>query len=575
MQNYMEQREEVVFSNLAKIAENREIISDKCKKDKWRSIPYRTGKYEGHMLVAAESIFPSKIELQLNLQGWYHIYLCMINMRSNNYTYVKLSDDLCYTGLEGAKRGNPYNWCTTEYVEEIYWKSADLTDQKIILDKSDSCDLAVAGLVWIRCVPMNEDEVNDYCKEKVKNRCIQVHFDEDSYAKDKFETEEDYLIKLYALKDSNAEFCSMEISFDYDRKENDYTIPLLNFEKRWNEGDYAFAERQEIILKKFIEYAHNNGIGFYASNRMEVGNFDIPYNRPNWSKKFVDENPQYYCKNRDGSVTAICSYAYEEVQEYVIRNLCEMFELGFDGVSLIYHRGMHIGFEEPVIERFKELYPDISPYTLPVSDYRLHSIWCSFMNDFMRKLRSRIKGKINVITDYSLQSAKNFGLDVEYWAKNGLVDIVSQADMETYEDLSGCMKENDLNIIDMEKYSNQLINRPIIRRKWGTDIEKVCRHIPEYQNLSKNYGVEVYHILPWVHSIPYTDYDAIVKRMLETGANKFLSWNTNHLVWDLPQWHVVSHIGNKRDNSIQLSRYHRVLELAGKDISHFNPNWRG
>ena len=577
----MKMREEKLFTDLPQIVEDQEGITDKCENNKWRKISYRTGLYQGQMLVAAESILPDKVTFQINLQGWYHIYLCFINMRSSNYTYVKLSDDLCYTGIEAAHKGNPYVWCTTEYVEEVYWKSADLTNQKIIMDKPDSCDPAVSGLVWIRCVPLTEAEIENYCVKKENNRCMQVHFDEDSYAKDKFETEDDYLIKLYALKDSNAEFCSMEISFDYDRKENDHSIPLLDFEKRWMEGDYAFDKKQEAVLKRFIEFAHQNNIGFYASNRMEVGNFHVPYNRPNWNKNFVDENPQYYCRNRDNSVANVCSYAYEEVQEYVISNLCKMLQLGFDGVSLFYHRGMHIGFEEPVIHKFKELYPNIDPHVLPVTDSRLHDVWCQFMNDFHVKLRLRIDEtmqrhiKINVITDYSLQSSKNFGLDVEYWVKNGLVDCVSQADMETYEDLSGCMSDENPQEIDMGKYHEQIVNRPIINRRWGTDVDKVCRHIPEYQKLSELYGVEVYHVLPWVRSVSYMEYDDIVEKMKKAGAKKFLSWNTNHQMWELPAWYIVSHIGNERDNSITLSKYHRVLELAGSDISHFNPNWRG
>ena len=75
----MELREEQIFTDLTQIAENQELISDKCEMNKWRKISYRTGMYGGQMLVAAESIFPEKVTFQLNLQGWYHIYLCFIN----------------------------------------------------------------------------------------------------------------------------------------------------------------------------------------------------------------------------------------------------------------------------------------------------------------------------------------------------------------------------------------------------------------------------------------------------------------------------------------------------------------
>ena len=40
---------------------------------------------------------------------------------------------------------------------------------------------------------------------------------------------------------------------------------------------------------------------------------------------------------------------------------------GFDGVSLIYHRGTHIGFEQPVLDRFHALYPNIDPQRLGVA----------------------------------------------------------------------------------------------------------------------------------------------------------------------------------------------------------------
>ena len=574
-------REEKYFTDLTQIAENQEVISDKGEMSKWRKMSYRVGRHRGQMLIAAESIIPDKVSFQINLKGWYHIYLCFIRMRTENSTYVKLSDDLCYTGIQAARIGNPRNWCTTEYVEEIYWKSAELTNQKIIMAKPDSCVPSVSGLVWIRCVPMTEEEIEKYKFPKEKKRCVQMHIDVDWYYQDTFETDDDYLIKLYALRDSNVDFCSMEISFDYDRKKNDASIPLLNYDKKVMDRDYTFDKKKDMLYKKYVKFARENNIKLYAANRMEVGNFTLPISRPTWNKNFVDENPQYYCKNRDGSVVAVCSYAYDEVQEYVISNLCKMLEFGFDGVSLFYHRGIHIGFEEPVIKRFQEKYPNIDPYILPVDDARLHNIWCDFMNEFMQKLRHRIDKKmqhptkINVIVDYSLKTSKNLGLDVEHWVRNGLVDSVSQADMETYEDLSGCMSDENPQVIDMMKYQEQLLERPIIRRRFATDVEKVCRHIPEYQNLSETYGVEVYHVLPWVHSVGYMQYDAIVEQMKKAGAKKFLSWNTNHLVWDLPEWYVVSNIGNERDHTITLSKYHRVMELDGSDISHFNPNWLG
>jgi hypothetical protein len=150
---------------------------------------------------------------------------------------------------------------------------------------------------------------------------------------------------------------------------------------------------------------------------------------------------------RNGATLKVCSYAYDEVQDYMVSQLVGFMDYGFDGVSLIFHRGAHIGFEEPVIRRFAELYPDVDPFVLPAADERLNGVWSDFMTTFMRKLRNALDAasdrhlKINVITDYTPATSKLFGLDVERWAKEHLIDQVLQTIMETFEDLDGCLNQ--------------------------------------------------------------------------------------------------------------------------------------
>ena len=95
---------------------------------------YATGKYSGEMLVTTEAGLPEDISVDLTLEGIYQIYICVPRLRVTNYLNVKLSDDLCFTGLTASDKA-PKNWMTEEYVEEIYWKTADLTGQKIIFRK--------------------------------------------------------------------------------------------------------------------------------------------------------------------------------------------------------------------------------------------------------------------------------------------------------------------------------------------------------------------------------------------------------------------------------------------------------
>ena len=557
-------------------------ISDICEIDKWRKINYETKLGKGTMLLAAQGSSPSSVEFDINLKGWHRIYISMIKLRSDSYTHIKLTDDLWYSGVRPSSAFPPAKWCVSEYIEEIYWKSADLTNQKIIMAKPGmTFGDFTSGLVWIRCVEMTESEINEHLNNLHKIPCVQTHFDEDLYSDEIYENEYDYLMKPAMMINSNADFCSYEYSFDYDRCDKTSYLPILNTDKGWRKGDYIFEEKKDKIIKNLLDFGKENKITFYAANRMSVSSFSTPYNRDSWNKKFVKNHWEFYCRNRDNSIVNVCSYAYDEVQQYVIDGMVQMIKYGFDGISMLYHRGMHIGFEKPVIENFKKRYPEINPYVLPASDERLNGIWCEIMTGFMRKVKNTLDSTfdrhipINVITDYSLESSKRFGLDVEKWAEEGLIDSASQADMETFEDLTDCMCDDNPEIIDMDKYNKRILDYPPIRRIYGTDVEYVCKNMKNYLELEEKYGVKIYNVLPWVHTVTLEEYEKIIEKMKQCGAKRFLSWNTNHIFSNLPEWHIVSSIGNYRDEKIVLRKHYRVLSLDNSCISHFNPNWRG
>ena len=54
--------------------------------------------------------------------------------------------------------------------------------------------------------------------------------------------------------------------------------------------------------------------------------------------KFVDDNPQFCSRTRTGTRVDACSYAYPEVQDFIINRFENIVKYGFDGISLIFHR---------------------------------------------------------------------------------------------------------------------------------------------------------------------------------------------------------------------------------------------
>lgn len=405
------------------------------------------------------------------------------------------------------------------------------------------------------------------------SRCIYGDF----HAKETQERESDYLMHIDRLRNTNAAFCTLEYSFDYDGYPYNDEMPFLRQDRRWSEGDRSFLSRRDQVYDMYTAHAHKLGIELFAGERMSMASFSLPYSRPYWKRHFVDEHPEYYCINRDGSSSKICSYAFSEVQNYVLDNMKDVVRHGFDGVTMIFHRGVFLGFEKPVIDRFLVKYPDADPLVLPLSDPRITQIYSDIMTEFMRKVREYFGSsiKINVISDYGLESAKMLGIDLRRWAKEGLVDIISQADMEVYEDLTDCMSDTVSGRIDLVKYKNRVLDHPIIRRNFATDFSKITSHISEYLELEREYGVQVYHVLPWANSTDTAQYLEYVDALKKLGAKRFLAWNSYAAASNSEEWYTISHIGNQRDDSFPKRRFIRMLEIDNHNLRYAYHNWRG
>lgn len=568
---------ETLFSDLKRIALEQERITDVPSRDKWMSVSYKTKLGAGVMLAASEDSRPENITLRPALSGWHRVYVGIINLRSNDYTYLKLTGQPAFTGIRHARRGSPIDWAPEEYAEEVYFGSFDLTSRDFILAKPDSNLTNASCLLWIRCVGMSDEEICTHLEtESNKVKCIQMHIDADYRGEETLECDDDYLIKLCAVADTNAEFATIETSFDWDGYDYSGTT-FLHSHARWAEGDEKFIKNRERLYQKFISFARANGLKLFAGVRMSVASFTIPYTMPTWKLRFVDENPQFHCVNRDGSRVNACSYAYKETQDYMLGLLKKQVSYGFDGVTMIFHRGILVGFEQPVIDRFKKLHPAIDPYRLPLADKRLSSVRCGIMTEFMRRVRAELgtETKINIITDFNLETPRNIGIDIEEWAAEGLIDMVAQSEINVYEDLDGLMSETEPQYIDMDKYCARILETSVIKRSLAGSIEKATGNMDGFLRLEQKYGVKVYHVLPWSNSLSEEKYLEYVNALTARGAKRFLAWNAYAAMWNLPEWYNLTHVGNRREEGITKRRFIRMIEIEGADISQFNNNWRG
>ena len=536
----------IILNNLWQYAAEQDRIKTERTEDCWQRVPYEIEDIQGEMLLAGECTSPEPLTLRVNLSGWYKIYICFVNMRSDNYVYFKLTDDTGYCGIKNIALGSPRTWCNTEFAQELYWKCADMNGQEIVIDKPRDTQKNAACVAWIKFEPMNDEEVEGYreYRRASENRCMHFHFDEDRNLEDTVDCLDGLVAQEAQLVGTDVGECSFEISFDYDSVIDESYIPIRQIDRLWNRKDILFKKHKELAYRKRIEVLHNAGIKVYAANRMSVCSFHTPYDLKTWNSAFADAHPEYYCTMRDGSTVNVCSYAYPQVRRHIIDMYREHMKYGFDGATLIFTRGLNIAFEPPVLDEFKKLYPDIDPFTLPMSDERLNGVWCGFMTEFMREFRAALPHiRINVVTDYTPDSAKRIGVDVQKWAEEGLVDGIIQGHMEIYEDLEGCLDNSGC--IDLEIYQKLLRKKQIIRRIHGNAKEKVIEGIGKYKAMCDRYGIDFYAVMSWPRVIPYDQYPAYVEELRKAGAEKFFCWNSNQVVWNLPELHTASMLGHK------------------------------
>ena len=569
--------EGTVFSKLHEIVKNREIIGERLAEDTWGRMSFETAHVEGEALIAGDFAHPADAVLSPKLTGWHKVFAASIEFNSGFSLYLRLDNEKQFSLLTSRwSKVVPSQWGGFDFVREVFWCCADLTDREIVLKKSPS---DVTTLAWIRCVPMTEAEVAAY-REMINpegKRNLHVHYDNMFEYKYGPDSEENLLLGYKPLTRSHAKICSQETLIDlYDPMCAEIDSLTNTRLYRARELSPALLEAQDRIVRMRAEYLHEIGILLYAAPRMCVANTTPPY-KPSHMRSFVAEHPEYYIKTRDGRATTVCSYAFPEVRRFVVESIKRTVARGYDGVSLIAHRGMHVAFEEPVLDEFAHRYGGLDARRVPMDDPRLKDLWCEYVTAFVRELRDeldRTMGRhvpINMITCHTPEASRRIGVDVEMLCKEGLIDHFCAETMDTYEKLDGCLAEDGL--IDLEKYKQTLNERYIVRREISNDVENVKLGTPLFAAISEKYGVEFFAGMDPCHSRPDQFADRI-KMQKSLGAKNISFFNYLEYTQSPAVMNAASLTGiDEVDPQYYMPNFYRILSLDGADISTYQPNW--
>ena len=436
-----------VISDLS-IAEPKSAISSNAKQGCWRTTNYQCGEIVGKMVYTDSSLMhpshngyslkPSSLtvpilRLKLNVTGWHRVIVGIWgDVEGRKYgasgQRMKLSGDRSYVPLV---RQTPVEGSTLalETIEEVVFTHADLTNQDLMIAPPFPNSDTVTAVAYVKLESLSEAEIREIKKDRNSSSTRKLISYNDGLSffgrKEYWEKEDIWeMIEPYRYSDVKTLVWGLV---------GDRTIfPTKAGEMVEGPGSekfYSLKDRGINPLVTALEYAHEMGLEFYVYQRMGAWLDTFPHEI--WSSKFTLNHPEFRCVSKDGKLLTRMSYAYPEVRQRQIDLLAEVAAYGVDGIDLKFMRGPVFTFYEDVlVEGFKKEFGE-DPRVLDEWDER----WLKYrrwpMTKFVKDLRVKLDevgknlGKriaISAITFPTALGNLYYGLDIETWVKEGLVD---------------------------------------------------------------------------------------------------------------------------------------------------------
>jgi len=595
---------EYLFSNLGFLCEPKREISDKRLRTKWNSIPYETGGFKGEMLVSLGSSKANDVFLNPELEGWYKIFvgLYAVNYHTSGLE-MKLSSDKAFVKISTSMQRE----YSEHIVEDVFWKCAKMDGEKIVIGKHLAKDYAFDAMIaWIRLVPMTDEEVQHYHYEKSRTDTKRIYATNDMHCMlcmSDMKTEESWRNVVQEYIDSDVEWLAIETIDHNDGNLIGCDIDEFSFHGVFDKNFQRDIKKyySDDVMKNIVAYGKEQGFKMCISTRVSFWGAEFPHDEMYFDQKFAADNPGLRCIDRDGEIVDYMSFMYPEVQEYLIERFKKMASFGPDAVQPLFSRGWpYILFEKPFTDLFMKRYGE-DARELPLDDERIIELKCEIMTDFVRKLKNAIvevnpQIELHAKVMFSIYDNLLVGLDLEAWAKEGLVERIVTAERRIREIVPDSIRQDaDKSKIDIEKYAayaNSSFEPPVVYHYDAIfepleDSKGVLRgpkdnpeRIREFVRLEKEYGMTAYiEIMPRI--LPP---DKIKRKALEiydAGATHIGLWDTysrspRKVEWSM--WSRIGHMNELKDFSNGEGEFytaHRLKKIGTKDVRCYHPVWGG
>jgi hypothetical protein len=182
----------------------------------WSLIDYENDEFHGRLLHAPRGTAPPPLTLELNLSGWFAVYIWLMGGNSpipvglhdcdsvysqSNGPALKLTGDRLFSTRFRTLAHDVMFW---PGLEACFWKYADLTDQTLTIQFQDS----TIYLGAIQCIPLAPAEVEAVLRDRANPEHKRLIVKGDSYA----QADRDLFVELLRHSDVRAWIAGCEKS---------------------------------------------------------------------------------------------------------------------------------------------------------------------------------------------------------------------------------------------------------------------------------------------------------------------------------------------------------------------------
>jgi len=540
-------------------------LSKQRKHAKWKVFEYETAEYTGKSLsVGRESSAPD-ITLKLNKEGWHAVYIGLSTITDLvrphlNNVEAKFTSDPAYTRLSnrldlGSQR--------RDVLEEVFLGVADLSKNDL---QFSTVYQMPARIHYVKTIPLTAEEVSVILadRKQTKTKTTVATFDGYTWIHPfRPQNRADLAATFSAYRDSDIKTWWFQVGgadlVHHPSKVGNLMGAHLDTFPRSVDREYVESVRHLHKLgidplKVAVEEAHAQNAEILICLRA-AGWKGAPPWEEFFMSDFYEAHPEWRCIDHDGTPTMHLSYAAEEVQDHLLKVYREALESGADGAGFMFHRGMPMMlWEEAFCQRFIKKYGE-DPRKLAEDDPRVFELRAEIVTGFIRKIRGVLdevaiqrgtnakRLKMVVTTFATPADNKKFGLDVERWIDEKLIDQIGIAWFAYY--TSG------------------------LKTKTGDT--------PYYSRITKGTDVKIYPFYVGWKMKSANDIMSRVIRDYKQGADGIAIWDPNQFVgWQTgknPYWPLVSRLGHRKQLQDRALLYRPVATPLTRLGTNYYSRW--